>query len=213
MQRTMLPIALAVISSLVQLAGVMALGWPAGNIILLLWVENVILTGFALVRLSMVPRTAFEDSRATMMATPLIFTLVHFGFTMALAFSLGLEFTMMALGIPMVLVLIRYLVEAVGQFAGGYRPSTPKEATGAAMGRIGMLHIAIIAAWFIFVPFGFMRGFGGSMAPRSSFFPEPVHEFMSEHYAIVILLIVLTAKTIYEVRSIWKATVTPVAQD
>ena len=43
---------LAIVNSLVQLVGVLAFGWPIGNIFLLLWAENVIITLVAIVRMA-----------------------------------------------------------------------------------------------------------------------------------------------------------------
>lgn len=144
---------LAIVNSLVQLVGVLAFGWPIGNIFLLLWAENVIITLVAIVRMAGV-RDAPDGGAATKASTSfslLFFCLVHGIFSGALAFMTGLDLTMTMFWAPLILLVIRYVVEVVGWYSRGERPATISEAHGFAMRRVVMLHVAIIACGTVMV--------------------------------------------------------------
>lgn len=156
------PFALAILNSLVQLGGVALLGWPIGNIFLLLWIENVIITLVAIVRMAGV-RNAPDGGMGTKLMTSfalLFFCLVHGGFAITLAFSTGLDLTMTMFVAPLILLVVRYAVEVIGWYAGGHRPATVSEAHGFAMRRVVMLHVAIIACWGLIIMVVVQGGLG-----------------------------------------------------
>ena len=146
-------IGLAILSSLVQFLGVLLWDWPVGNVFLLLWVENVIVTLLAIVRMFTV-RNAPDGGMGMVLMNSfgmLFFCGVHAVFTFVLAFMTGLSLTPQMFLLPLAILVLRYAVEAVGLFIPANRPTTISEAYGFAMRRIFMLHIAIIACWGVVI--------------------------------------------------------------
>ncbi|MBB1483742.1 hypothetical protein H5392_07690 [Tessaracoccus sp. MC1865] len=146
-------IGLAVINSAVQLVGVLAFGWPAGNIFLLLWIENLIITLVAIVRMAGVNGAPDGDGRAkTNIATRLLLgTFVHGVFSGILAVWSGVELTLAMFAAPFVLLVVRYAVETVTWYVRDERPTTLSQAHGFAVRRVVMLHFAIIVCWMVMV--------------------------------------------------------------
>ena len=93
----------------VQVVGVLVLGWPAGNILLLLWLENLLLTLMAIPRM-VVFRRLPEGGWGQLIGTAfgmLFFCAGHLVFSALLAFMWRVEITWVALGVPAVLLVIR----------------------------------------------------------------------------------------------------------
>lgn len=152
--RNLSVIAMTIANSLIQLLGVLAWGWPIGNIFLLLWIENVIITLIAIGRVmsvTMVPGKDIGGSKLAITFTMAIFCFVHGVFSVVLAFMTGLDLTPFYFMFPLVVLVVRYSVEGVGWLVRGQRPDTIAQAHGFAMRRIIMLHFVIIACWFVMV--------------------------------------------------------------
>ena len=97
-----LALALSVAVNVLTLVGVLALGWPAGNVFLLFWCENVVLGLVTLVRVA----TA-ADPGSTRLGSSLffcvhygIFCAVHLVFTWLLASALGVDLSWPYLALP-----------------------------------------------------------------------------------------------------------------
>jgi hypothetical protein len=142
-------LAWSLVSNVTIVIGVLAFGWPAGNIFLLFIVENV-LTGVA--TLIMLTRTRSKDGMpAQFFAMHYgIFTAVHTIFTAIIAIMLGIEWSFISLGVPLVLLLGRYAVEiwsTLRATAGG-RGERPVAVVPVAYGRVLTLHLAIFPGMF-----------------------------------------------------------------
>lgn len=188
---TYLPsVALATVNSLVQLGGVALLGWPVGNIFLLLWCENVIITLLAVSRMVGV-RDAPDGGMGQKVIISfglLFFCLVHGVFSVVLAYVTGLNLTMVMFATPLVLLVLRYAVETLGWYAKGERPRTLSEAHGFAMRRVIMLHVAILVCWAIMVR-GLVSMFGDGAQSLPSL-------------QLALLGALLLVKTVAEIRAI-----------
>lgn len=186
-------IGLAIINSLVQLVGVLLFGWPIGNIFLLLWIENVIITLVAIARMAAV-RNAPDGGAAAKISTSfglLFFCLVHGGFSVTLAFATGFDPTVTMFVAPLILLVVRYLVEVVGWYTRDERPATISEAHGFAMRRVIMLHISIIACWGVII-FGTVQSMQGGLP---TWWPDI-------SLPLLALGILLVIKTIADIHSI-----------
>lgn len=183
--------ALAVANSAIQLLGVLVWGWPIGNVLLLLWVENVLITLAAIIRVMSVvpePGESLAGSKASASFGLFFFTLVHGVFSVVLGFIAGLDLSMTWFVWPVVILIVRYVVEAVTTFSRVPRPRTVEAAHGFAMGRILMLHLAIIASGGVMV-----IGFGQAHRDRTN---------AAEVLPVIALAVVLVIKTIADVMSL-----------
>lgn len=95
-----------------------------------------------------------------------IFATVHAVFVGILAVSVGLSWSWWALGLPAVLIVLRYSIDlAAGWFAGGQRRRvTPDQAFGYPYPRLVVLHLATILGFFFAMPFAGSGRFGGLLA-------------------------------------------------
>ncbi|GAB2576803.1 DUF6498-containing protein [Microlunatus antarcticus] len=149
-----LALGLSVAVNLLTLVGVLALGWPAGNVFLLFWCEDVVLGLITLVR---VGTAEVDPSRRVQTALFFcvhygIFCSVHLGFTLVVAWRLGWDLGVLALGVPVVLVVLRYAVELVRTWFGpeGLRArTTPRQAMFAPYPRIVVLQVGVIVAFLL----------------------------------------------------------------
>lgn len=147
-------IALTIINSVVQLLGVMVWGWPIGNIFLLLWIENVIITVIAVSRVATVREGPGKDiggGRMTIAFAMALFCVVHGVFSMILAVATGLNLSPALFLFPFIMLVVRYSVEGIGRLRHAPRPETVPQAVGFATRRIIMLHFVIIACWFVMI--------------------------------------------------------------
>lgn len=159
-----LALALAVAWNLVALLGVLLLGWPAGNVLLLFWVENAVLGVVTLVKVVTAQGTSTArvtvNGRRREGSPALIglfftfhyglFCLVHLAFTGFVAVAVGFEPTFALLGLPVVLLVLRYAVETATTWFGddGQRRTTsPSTAMGQPYPRIIVLHLAVLGAF------------------------------------------------------------------
>lgn len=157
--------ALALSLNAVTVLGVLAFGWPAGNVFVLFWVENAVLGAWTLVRILTARGTAGPSTRITVHGVPRtggpgllalffcfhygLFCLVHAVFTGFVAFSLGVAATFAFLGLPIVLIMIRYTVETITVwFGAGQRDEvSPARAMLQPYPRIIVLHVAVLIAF------------------------------------------------------------------
>jgi len=135
----------------VQLVGVLVLGWPAGNILLLLWFENLLLTLMTIPRM-VVFRHLPEGGWGQVIGTAfgmLFFCAGHLVFSALLALMWRIEITWVALGVPAFLLVIRCVVEAVGRSRGEEPPEDFAQTYAFVWPRIIMLHVMIHLCWTI----------------------------------------------------------------
>lgn len=146
--------------------GVLAFGWPVGNVFILFWVENVVIGAWNVVRVVTArgtggSRTLTVNGRRTQ-AGPValalffgahygIFCLVHAVFTGFVAVTLGVEPSFWLLGLPIVLIMIRYTVETTTVwFGAGQRELvSPSQAMTQPYPRIIVLHLAVLVAFAV----------------------------------------------------------------
>ena len=152
MRRNLIPeIGLTICFVAVQLVGVLALGWPAGNILLLLWFENLLLTLMTIPRM-VVFRHLPEGGWGQVIGTAfgmLFFCAGHLVFSALLALMWRIEITWVALGVPAFLLVIRCVVEAVGRSRGEEPPKDFAQTYAFVWPRIIMLHVMILLCWTI----------------------------------------------------------------
>lgn len=136
--------------NLTLIVGVIAWGWPAGNVLALFWAENFILGLFTQVRIwtaheptKRVPTTLF------FLAHYGIFWTVHGVFALSVAFAIGFEPSFASLGIPLILLVLRYTNELVTVwFLGGQRMSmTPEQCMWKPYPRVIILHVTTLLAF------------------------------------------------------------------
>ena len=152
MRRNLIPeIGLTLCVVAVQLVGVLVLGWPAGNILLLLWFENLLLTLMTIPRM-VVFRRLPEGGWWQVIGTTfgmLFFCAIHLVFSALLALMWRIEITWVALGVPAFLLVIRCVVEAVGRSRGEEPPEDFAQTYAFVWPRIIMLHVMILLCWTI----------------------------------------------------------------
>ena len=152
MRRNLIPeIGLTLCVVAVQLVGVLVLGWPAGNILLLLWFENLLLTLMTIPRM-VVFRHLPEGGWGQVIGTAfgmLFFCAGHLVFSALLALMRRIEITWVALGVPAFLLVIRCVVEAVGRSRGEEPPEDFAQTYAFVWPRIIMLHVMILLCWTI----------------------------------------------------------------
>lgn len=153
----------SIAGNLAILAGVLLGQWPAGNVYLLFWVENVILMIWTIVRINTAgidPGTGRPGFFALHYG---MFCFVHLAFVVPLAFMTGFSLAPAAFLLPIVLLLVRYAVEATTTwFGGGARMAyTPAMAMAMPCPHLIVLHVATILGW------------GASMATIFTRLPAP----------------------------------------
>jgi hypothetical protein len=182
-----LAIGLSVLLNLVTLAGVVALAWPPGNVFLLFWYENVVLGLCTVVRVATARGTDAPGARSRLrftvndrdVAPPSsrggyvaffllhygIFCVVHLVFTVVVAVIVGTETSWLFLGLPVVLVLVRYGVELAATWFGrdGLRGQTsPGRAMMQPYPRIVVLQLGVIVGFALVLVGSFGRAGGGT---------------------------------------------------
>ena len=152
MRRNLIPeIGLTLCVVAVQLVGVLVLGWPAGNILLLLWFENLLLTLMTIPRMVVfrhLPEGGWRQVIGTAFGM-LFFCAGHLVFSALLALMWRIEITWVALGVPAFLLVIRCVVEAVGRSRGEEPPKDFAQTYAFVWPRIIMLHVMILLCWTI----------------------------------------------------------------
>jgi len=211
-------LALAVAQNLLAMASVLFFGWPPGNVFLLFWVENAVLGVCTLVKVL----TAQGPSTSTITVngrpradTPGlsalffcvhygIFCLVHLAFSLVVAIAVGLEPTFLLLGLPVLLLLVRYAVETVQTWFGpeGQRFGiSPSRAMVQPYPRIIVLHLAVLGA-FALVITGATRssalgGWQQRLAPVTDLLPAAW-----QTQGVLVVALLLAVKTVVDVATL-----------
>ncbi|GAA1431830.1 hypothetical protein GCM10009616_19840 [Microlunatus lacustris] len=206
-----LAIALSVAWNLVALFGVLVLGWPAGNVLALFWVENAVLGLVTLVKVvtarGALTGTITVNGRPRAGSPALyaafftfhygLFCLVHLVFTGFVAVSVGLQPTFWLLGFPAVLLVVRYAVEVATSWfgAGGQRETiSAKQAMAQPYPRIIVLHLAVLGAFALVISGITPAGRPGWWQTATDLLPVA---WRSDGVAVVALLLAL--KTVVDV--------------
>lgn len=184
--------------NLLTLVGVLAVHWPAGNVFLLFWCENVVLGLITLVRVS----TAEVDSSGRLRTALFfcvhygLFCVVHLSFTTVVAWRLGADLSLVYLGLPVALLVVRYTVELSTTWFGrdGLRARTsPRQAMIAPYPRIVVLQVGVLLAFglvmvtfFAGLPDSPFAGFGRFLASLPTWLGRPAA------LAVVVLMLVKT---------------------
>lgn len=165
----MLPVALAIGLNAITVLGVVAFGWPAGNVFILFWVENAVIGAWNVVRILTArgdgqgerqPRLTINGRPTAARPVPLamffgvhygLFCVVHAVFTGFVAYHLGIEASFLFLGLPIVLIVIRYTVEVYSVWfgAGQREVVSPAKAMLQPYPRIIVLHVTVIIAFAV----------------------------------------------------------------
>lgn len=159
------------VTNLFVVAGVLFWGWPAGNVFVLFWIENVILGAVTVVMIATAEAgdPALTSSAARWGRSAFfvlhygLFALVHGVFAAIIAFNIGFSLTLWALGLPALLIALRYTVDlATRWFLGQQRRHvTPEQAFASPYGRLFVLHVATILGFVAVMPSFRRRGNGG----------------------------------------------------
>ncbi|OYN97098.1 hypothetical protein CGZ96_12590 [Enemella evansiae] len=153
---------LSLVANVATLIGVVYFGWPPGNVFLLFWIENVIVGLTTIVKI-VTARGRGSDGgtglfqsgnyTAGSVASAIffclhygLFCLIHLVFTGILAYRLGIDLTWLMLGLPTVLIAVRYTIELITNwFGAGVRDRvTPGQPMVVAYTRIVVLQVAVI---------------------------------------------------------------------
>ena len=190
-----LALALSVAVNALTLVGVLALGWPAGNVFLLFWGENVVLGLVTLVRIG----TA-EVSPAGRVGTAFffvlhygIFAVVHLAFTGVVAWRLGAEPSFLLLGLPVALVVARYAVELGTTWFGAEglrRATSPRQAMMAPYPRVVVLQVGVLVA-FLLVGASFFAGLPDSPVSGFARFLAALPPWLGRPQVLAVVVLVL----------------------
>lgn len=197
----------ALFTNLFLLAGVIAWGWPPGNVFVLFWVENVILGVATTIRIltaegpeapGSAPRPQWATAGFFVMHYG-IFALVHGVFVGLIAVGIGVSVSWWALGVPAVLIALRYTVElATVWFLGAQRRTvSPGTAFASPYPRLIVLHFATVLGFAFAMPFGRSGGFVGQIMAGLQQLFDSFGLTLSAGAALVALLMLL--KTIADV--------------
>lgn len=129
-----------------QVFGVFLLGWPAGNILLLLWFENLLLTLMAVSRM-VIFRKLPGGGWGKVLVTAfnlLSFCMLQLVFAGLLARGWGIAFTWAAIGVPAVLLVIRYVAESVGRGRAEESPRDFKQTYWFTLARIVVFNTPVV---------------------------------------------------------------------
>lgn len=218
-----LSIGLSVVVNLVTLVGVLGFGWPPGNVFLLFWCENAILGAVTLVKVATAQAPARNGVRinggrpqhsAGLLAAFFVFhyglfCVVHLVFTLIVALQIGIYLGWWYLGLPVVLIGIRYTVELVTTWFGspGLRRSTaPDRAMMQPYPRIIVLHLAVLVAFGLVVTGSSGGSFGGIDLTAIADQLRPVLDWLPPAWrnpgvlVVVVLLLLKTAADVITTR-------------
>ncbi len=139
-------VAWAMLGNLILLAGVLLWGWPAGNLFLLFWIENALLGVITVIKLSTLKERANGGKVAFFAVHYGLFCVVHLVFIGVLAFMSGVSLTLLAFGLPVVLITISLLADlTTNWFLGGLRfRASEGQVFGSPYPRVAVLHVATL---------------------------------------------------------------------
>ena len=133
-----------------------------------------------------------------------IFCLVHLAFSLVVALAVGLQPTFLLLGLPVLLLLVRYAVETVQTWFGpeGQRSGTsPSRAMVQPYPRVIVLHLAVLGA-FALVITGATRssalaGWQQRLAPLTDLLPVAW-----QTRGVLVVALLLAVKTVVDVATV-----------
>ncbi|MFX4272066.1 DUF6498-containing protein [Propionibacteriaceae bacterium Y1685] len=140
------PVLFGVATNVVTILGVLVWGWPPANVFLLFFGENLILGVVTFVRLVTLPEPNFGLAAFFCLHYG-IFAVVHGVFTAMTVIGLDPVFDFWWLGLPLIFIAIRYVVELItGWFLGGgrLRGTPPNQVMFSPYPRVVVLHLAVI---------------------------------------------------------------------
>ena len=164
-----LSVLLGLVMNLATVAGVAFWDWPAGNVFVIFWIENVVLGlwtipkiitargdgGTMPMKINGRPRTVSSTGAALFFCLHYgLFCLVHLVFTGLVAWRLGVELSFWFLGLPALLIVVRYSVEALTTWFGrSHRRElvTPAQAMAEPYPRIVVLQLSALICFGLFV--------------------------------------------------------------
>ncbi|MDN5724623.1 MAG: DUF6498-containing protein [Propionibacteriales bacterium] len=158
---------LGLATNVVTLLGVLVWGWPAANVFLLFLGENLILGLVTLIRMLSLPRPSIGLAAFFCLHYG-VFSLIQGIFVAQLIGGLNPVFDFWWLGLPMIMIGIRYAIELITVwFLGGGRATglSPQQVMMSPYPRVIVLHFAVLMALFgggsnpMFSPI--IRGIGG----------------------------------------------------
>lgn len=213
LRNRILDVAWVLATNLFVLAGVLLWGWPAGNVFLLFWAENVILGVVTVVRILSATGTPRQPvgSNSIERWPPIgqavfftvhygVFAMVHGGFVLAIAVMAGVEPGFWLYGFPVLLIALRYVTDlATRWFLGGQRHTvSPGRAFAWPYPRLVILHFATLIGFGYVMSsrFGDESGWGRVLDPVRAFF-DSLGLTLNDGAVLVALLMIL--KTVVEV--------------
>lgn len=147
---------------------VFGLGVAPGNVLWVFWVENVFIGIVAFIALRHAKRSGNTEAKeflwsnkghtTNMAQHPLkflaaygFFSLVHMVFSVVLGFMVGVEITVVSLGLPILMALARQVTSCTSltRQTGHTRDLLDRRTVADAMTRMVVLHLAIILGWII----------------------------------------------------------------
>lgn len=137
--------------NIILIAGVAVFGWPAGNVVLLFWVENVVLGLLTFVAILSARGENQVGTAFFFLAHYGIFCVVHLVFTLLLANGMGLVLTWPAFGLPCAIVALRLVTEFIDLWVirRGYEHTTPQQAMASPYPRVIVLHLTVLLGMFV----------------------------------------------------------------
>lgn len=195
------------------LVGVIVLGWPAGNVFLLFWIENAILGIVTIPKVATArgPEKSGKDTgRSGGITTALffcfhygLFCVVHLVFTALVAWSVGVDLSLFALGLPAALIALRYLAETLLTWFGDRNRRlrvSPSQAMGEPYPRLIVLHLSVIIGFALFVvgrglPADLLAGLRGVLDPIVG-----AGTISDEVVAVAVLLVIKTVADVHFTR-------------
>lgn len=203
---------LALATNLVLLLGLLLGYWPAGNVLLLLWVENVVLGAWTVVKI-MTARVDPETRHPFFFVLHYgIFCTAHFVFIGVLTVWMGPEFTFLGLMVPIVLIAFRHTIDTLTVWFGSRvnERTTPTEAASSPYPPLIVLHVATIIAWGLMVgslTLGVQSSFGSAGGidwPSATKFQDFLTGLgLPLGDGVIVALIVVLVKTVDEVLVAW----------
>lgn len=143
-------LAWALVTNAVTVVGVLVWGWPAGNVFLLFIVENIATMLLAYLVLRRTVGRPGATPPGFFLLHSGIFTFVHAVFSLVIALMLGVEPSLLSLGLPVALLLVRFAAETwslIRATADGPAPRPPG-VIAHAYGRVFALHVGIFPGLF-----------------------------------------------------------------
>lgn len=165
-------IAWVVLANLVPVVGVLFLGWHAGDVLVVYWLENLVVGGFAVARIAtargtQLPGTVTINGRSAAavprwLLVPFfcthygIFALVHGVFTAILASGAGIGGSWPSWAATVVLLVVAHASEYRTRWVrdGERERTSPVQAMFAPYKRVVLLHVTLIAGVFLLMGLG-----------------------------------------------------------